>query len=262
MQQTIATLFQLKRHLGIPPDDATHDDRLLTALRAAASHLERETHRGLSPRLATVRHVPLTAYADEIALRGDLLSLTGVTDADGPVPLDEITVEPGTGVGTLLRRTTGGFAWGTDGIQVTGVWGWHDHPSRMWLPSGDVVTGADLLAADTTLSVGDADALMSDNHPPRFTVGVLLRLDAEFLTVEAVDATTDTLTVARGVNGTVPADHLAGTGIEVYRPPYDVTMSVLSLAAWLYRQPDIPGDTTIPADVLGAVVRLRRLTVA
>jgi hypothetical protein len=262
MQQTIATLYQFKRHLGVPPADTTQDDRLLAALRAAASHLERETHRGLSPRLATVRHVPLTAYADEIALRGDLLSLAGVTDADGPVPTHEITVEPGTGVGTLLRRTTGSFAWGTDGVRVTGVWGWHADPAAMWTPSGDTVTAADLLAADTTLSVSDADALMSDDQTPRFAVGALLRLDAEYVAVEAVDAVADALTVARGVNGSVPAEHLTGTVIEVYRPPYDVLMSVLALAAWLYRQPDAPNVTPVPVDVLGAVVRLRRLTVA
>jgi len=262
MQQTLATLYQFKRHLGIPPDDSTQDDRLLSALRAATAHLERETHRQFTPHVATVRHVPLTAYADEIALRGDLLSLATVTDADGAVPTNEITIEPGTGVGTLLRRTTGGFAWGADGIHVSGVWGWHDDPAAMWLPSGDTVTDSDLLAADTTLSVADADALMSDNQTPRFAVGALLRLDTEFVTVEAVDAATNTLTVARGVNGTTPTDHTVGTTVEVYRPPYDVVMSALALAAWLYRQPDVPTATSVPADVLGAVVHLRRLTVA
>lgn len=261
MQQTIATLFQFKRHLGIPPDDATQDDRLLAALRAAAAHLERETHRQFTPHVATVRHVPLTAHADEIALRGDLLALTGVTDADGPVPLDEIQVEPGTGVGALLRRTTGAFAWGRDGVQVSGVWGWHDHPAHMWVLAQDGLT-ATLFDADPTLSVGDADAVMSDNQTPRFTVGALLRVANEFVTVLAVDADTDRLQVARGVNGTASARHDVGALLEIYRPPYDVVMSVLALAAWLYRQPDAPTMTRVPADVLGAVVQLRRLTVA
>jgi hypothetical protein len=262
MQQTLATLYQFKRHLGIPPDDTTQDDRLLAALRAAAAHLEREAHRQFTPQVAAIRHVPLTAHADEIALRGDLLTLTGVTDANGPVPLDEITVEPASGVGTLLRRTTGAFAWGPDGVRVTGVWGWHDNPDKMWVLANDGLVGT-MFETDPNVLVGDADALMSDNQTPRFAVGALLRVGGtEYLTVLAVDPETNWLTVARGVNGTDSVRHEIGELLEIYRPPYDVLMSVLALAAWLYRQPDAPTVTAVPADVLRAVLHLRRLTVA
>ena len=261
-EQTIATLHQFKRHLGVPTDDSTQDDRLLAALRAAANHLERETHRNFTPQVATIRHVPLTAYADEIALRGDLLALTAVTDANGSVSLEEIEIEPGDGVGTLLRRTTGAFAWGTNGVNVTGVWGWHDAPENMWVMTDDTVTTSTLFTGVNTVTVGDADALMSDNQTPRFSAGALLRIDEEFMTVEAVDTENNVLTIRRGSNGSASVTHSIGTWVEVYRPPYDVLMSVLALAAWLYRQPDAPTVTTVPADVLNAVVHLRRLTVA
>jgi hypothetical protein len=168
---TLATLFQFKQHLGIDPTDTTEDGRLLDALRAATAHLHRETRRQFIPRWAAMHHIPLTAYPDEVALRDDLLELRTVTDAAGTVPLDSISAHPTVGVIALLRRTDGPFAWGDDGVFVTGVWGWHDQPSEMWQQTGDTVADNPLTESAGIVTVTDADATMSDGLTPRFSVG-------------------------------------------------------------------------------------------
>jgi len=261
MQDTIATLTAFKRHLNIPAATTAEDDRLLTALRAAAAYLEREAARALTPRVAARPHEQLSNNPAEVLLTDDLLELTAVTDADGAVPPGEIKTHPAHGVISRLRRTGGAFAWGQAGVTVTGVWGWHDDPSTMWAATGDSVQNAPLSAAATTVTVTDADATMSDGETPRFAVGALLLLGAEFVRVVAVDDEANTLTVERGVNGSTAAEHAQYSAILQYRPPYDVLAGVLALAAWLYRSPD--GPTILPPPgIVRAAVALRRIAVA
>lgn len=258
---TLATLYQLKRHLGIPQDNAADDDRLLTVLEAAARHVERETGRRFVPYVASIAHDLDALFDSELLLNADLLQLIRVTDGDGDIPLDDVTMLP-PGCPASLLRVDGVFTWDGsphDAVTVTGVWGWHDEPLNLWQPTGDLVLNAVFSANDTALTVGDADAPYADGQTPRFSVGALLNIEDEFVRVLDVDTATNTLTVRRGAQGSTAFAHAQGTPISVYRPPFDVLMTVLQVAAWFYRQPDAPQP--IPRDVVGAMVALRRAMV-
>lgn len=261
--RTIATLYQFKRHLVIPPDVTTDDDRLLTALQAATRHIERESGRRHLPYYASYTQDADPRHPSELLLTRDLLELESVTDAGGPVNLDDITIIPPGGPGALLQLN-GYFLW--DGsphnaVTVTGVWGWHSAPLTMWQNTGDTVNQSTFADDDTQLSVSDADATYADGLTPRFSVGNLLQVGAEFMRVLAVDAATDTLTVERGAQGTTATTHLQGSPISVYRPPYDVLMTVLAVATWFYRAPDQSPAAPIPTEVVGAMLALRRAVV-
>jgi hypothetical protein len=261
MQDTIATLSALRRYLNIPLTNTADDDRLLAALQAATAYLERETARSLSPQITAHNHEPLSSNPAEVYLCDDLLELQGIADADGAIPLNDVESYPATGVITRLRRINGTFNWGGGGVTITGVWGWHDDPTTLWALTGDSVEDAPLSASATTMTVTDADAPMSDGLTPRFSVGALLLVDNEFMRVVGVDGTANTLTVERGVNGSTATEHPQYTAILQYRPPYDVLISVLTLAAWLYRAPDGPA-TDLPLGVVCATAALRRIAVA
>ncbi|MEM6281176.1 MAG: phage head-tail connector protein [Chloroflexota bacterium] len=259
---TIPTLFQFKRHLGIPESNTAQDDRLLATLEAASRHVERYTGRRFLPYRATITHDLLPVCPNELLLTEDLLQLISVTDADGPIDTDDITLLPADGPASLLR-INGLFAWDSPErtADVTGVWGWNETPLDMWQDTGDAVNDLSLSSAATTITVGDADAVYADGVTPRFAVGALLNIEDEFVRVLSVDAVANTLSVERGAQGTTAIAHSLGTPIQVYRPAFDALITVLRVAAWLYRAPDTSPDNTIPPEVAHLLAGLRRVGV-
>lgn len=108
------------------------------------------------------------------------------------------------------------FYGGRRAVKVTGVVGWHRQYAAAWEDSGDT-TQAELAAAATSVTVGNADGAGQMGLTPRFEVGQLLRIDSEFMAVTAVNTSTNVLTVVRGCNGTTAASHAAGTRVDVWR---------------------------------------------
>jgi len=140
---------------------------------------------------------------------------------------------------------------------ITGIWGYHESwgspPSPAWQDSQDTLqSGID--AATATLSVSGVDGMDLHGTTPRFKVGQLLRIDDEYVYVEAKDTALDTLTVRRGVNGTTAAAHDSTTTIYVYMPMMDIVRTTRRLAAWLYHQKDAPYQEKVAIPELGEVV--------
>lgn len=265
MQNTLATVFQFKRHLGIPTNTTHDDDRLLTVLAAAYAHITHETGRHYIPYVAAIPHDVVPLLPNELILADDLLELTALRDASGEIDPAQVTIHPmQPDPGSVLYHPTGRFVWDNNpkrAVTVTGVWGWHNTPHAMWLATGDSVQVA-IDAAATAVSVGDASAPYADGVTPRFCVGMVLRVGDEFLRVAAVDTTANLITVERGVQGTTAVPHDAGTALAVYRPPYSVLITVMQLAAWYYREPDRAALAEIPNQVVWTLLGLRRITVA
>ena len=260
---TLATLYQFKRHLGIPPDNTAQDDRLLTALGAAVQHMERETGRRYLPYVASYAQDVNPRRPSELVLTHDLLQLESVADVGGTLDADDVLLLPPGGPASVLSLN-GVFLW--DGgperaVTVSGVWGWHDDPLHMWQATGDTLDQTILNTNDTQMTVQDADATYADGQTPRFSVGSLLEMSGEYLRVLAVDTAANVLTVERGAQGTTAFTHLQGTPIDVFRPPYDVLMTALEVAAWFYRQPDSATPSDVPPAVVGAMHSLRRAVV-
>lgn len=254
------TLHQLRRHLGLAPDDTADDDRLRAALAAACDQIERLAGRRFSPLWAARRHDP--AAPDELLLDADLLELAALTGGDGvSMPLAGVRQLPAMGPASVLRLARG-QAWPGDwresGVIVTGVWGWHPTWETAWRASQDSAQTA--LAADATaLTVADAGGADAAGETPRFQAGHLLRIGDECLRVQAVDAAADQLTVMRGAQGTAAAAHPPGTAILVYQPPAEAAALALRWAAWLYHEPD--SAAAPPGDLLAAAAGLRRVRV-
>ncbi len=245
---TIATLYQLRRYLGLASADPDDDDRLLSSLQSASAEIERLANRSFNPRLATLQHSVNLSDATELLLDDDLLELSTLVNGDGnSIGSGDILTIPGGDSPISVIRLTGGnaFVWDETPVQavsVTGIWGWHSRPSQMWRDSADSVQDNPLSSSTSTLTVSDADGVDGVNESPRFQIGQLLRIEDEYLRVLDVDTAANTLTVLRGVNGTTAASHVQNTDIDTYQPPPDVGDLVVRWAAWIYRQPDAFDD--------------------
>lgn len=244
---TLVRLDQLRAHLGFDAGQTADDDRLRLALAAAAAALERAAGRRFEPRRESLRH---EGGGRLLILADDLLTVEAVIDGAGCILGPEAVEALPTGAGSfsLLRRVDGERFRAP--VTVTGIWGWHDRRAEAWLP-----TGATLV--DDPLSV---DALtLTASAAVGFEAGHLLRIGAEYVRVESVAGAA--LTIARGVNGTTPADHLAGSVIVRYVPPAEVMALCLRWAAWLYREADQPLGAAAPPALLASLAGLRRLVV-
>ena len=232
----LATLDELRRHLGLRADETDDDPRLLAAIDAASADLERDCGRRFEPRFAVIGHT-LEAADDALSLSDDLLVLTALTDEHGPIPLDTVNRVPAQGPAALLRLT-GGRSFAGE-VEASGWWGWHDDPAAMWTPTG-MATADDPLHADSALvTVTDASA---------FSPAHLLRIEAELVRVQSVDTALHQLTVLRAQQGTDAASHAQGAAIDAYAPPPNVRDHVLRRAAWLARRSEpLPDSLRTPA---------------
>lgn len=256
---TIATLYELRQHLGFDPTDTVEDARLMAALQAATQTIERRTRRSFMPRLATIRHDVDLHDVTELLLRDDLLELVQLINGDGTdISLNDVLILPG-GVLRLMNGQALTFlSTPAQAILVQAIWGHHTDYADAWLDSGDTVQNNPFSATETELSVSDADGTGSVQ---RFQVGQLLRIGSEYLRVTTVDTFTDTLTVKRGANGTTAFEHAASVQIEIYQPPSDVRDLCLRWTAWLYRSPDSM-EKDMPKSLFNGLYSLRRIRVA
>jgi len=270
-----ATLYQIRQYLELATDETGNDTLLARFAYLSSRFLESKkiTGRKFYPSVETRRFdVPAN---DWLNVGRDLLSITTLTNGDSTVidfsnffvepyntyPKTAIVLNRGTGI---WWRVTADGEW-RKVIQVAGLWGYHDDYGNAWIDSDDAVAdAAGINASVTSITVTDADGTASDLDSPRFQVGHLIRIESEYLDVQAVNTSTNVLTVKRGVNGSTAATHALSTQIDVFRPIDNIQMAAMRLAVWRYRQKDVNSfDRTtilgagiaitpaaIPADVL------------
>ncbi|MDQ7026659.1 MAG: hypothetical protein Q9P01_06735 [Anaerolineae bacterium] len=256
----LATLYIMRRHLGFADSDTAEDARLLAALEAASTTIERRTRRHFTPRIATLPHSINRQNVRDLMLNDDLLELQSLTNGDGT----SINISNAIVLSSSAIRLSDGTAFiysdtPEDAVFVTGIWGYHPDWTTAWADSGDSVQDSPLSAVATTITVNDVDAANTDGTP-RFQVGQVLRIETEYVRVLAADTTLNTLTVARGINSTTAASHVNGTAIDIYQPPMDVVTLCLRWALWLYKEPDAPA-WNMPPVLLDTLDGLRRISV-
>ena len=149
-------------------------------------------------------------------------------------------------------------------VRVTGRWGYRTrYADDAWQLSGDSVQDAGGIDVSvTTVTVADADGADWRQLTPRFSPGQLIRIEDEYLRIDAVDTATNELTVRRGVNGTTAAAHANGTAIDTYTPDDRIVRGVARQAGLMYArrgaydisQSDAMGGQTIyPQDLLAGL---------
>lgn len=267
---TYATLTDIRTRQGLAAADTGDDTRLLAKLRAATAQIERYTGRHFCPVLATRK---FDWFSPKLLLfRGlDLLELTSVTNGDNTAVAAQAMISLGGVQGSIygieLDPALDFFRYATTktrAISVTGVWGWHDDYANAWKPAGEnVVT---MTSNATTFTAASATGTDGWGLLPRFQVGQLIQLDAEYMHVGGVSG--NTVTVIRGANGSTAAAHSASsTPIYSYVPPVDISEICLRWAAWLYKQEDAGdysgitgskqmGSLSVPPDLPADLMRL------
>jgi len=238
-----ATLSDTRRYLGLTAAQTGDDDLLLVLLAAASRLIDQYTGRRFYPARQT--HAYPAGDPGCLLLRDDLLGLHSLTNGDGStIPAAAYHLAPSgapVSAAVLLDRTQAAFTHDgdpIDAIEVDGTWGYHPAWPDAWIASGDSVQDDPLASSATALTVDDADAPTITGYGTRFAVGQIVRIEDEYLHVLAINTSTNTLTVARGVNGTTAASHAQATTIDVYAPPADIQQVCLRVVSWLYKQKD------------------------
>jgi len=203
----------------------------------------------------------------ELHLDHPVLTVTSLVDGTGTAlaPTDYRLLSSQGGSCTTydrIRRVSG--SWSStngdymDAIQITGVWGYHAAYGQAWGDSRDAVEDTGGIHANVTvITVGDADSADDTAWTPRFCPGQLLKIEAEYLTVEAVNTTTNVLTVRRGQRGSAAAAHAKDTPLYIWRPDALVQRAANRWLALVYarrgqfQQVTYDGLTTVefPADI-------------
>jgi hypothetical protein len=151
----------------------------------------------------------------------------------GP-PYNRIEIKADSGDSLSYNGTT------QKAITLTGIWGWHDDWANAFEASGDtIMDSSGITSVATTITVAAADGSDAWGITPRFDADELHKIESEYLWVTMVSAaTTNTLTVVRGVNGSTATSHAKTTPIYVYKPPQDVVKHITRWVMFLYDQKD------------------------
>lgn len=252
-----------KRYRGIAVTETADDARIRLMCRYASAQWDRMTRRPCWPEKKT-RYYDLMNSRVLNLNDADLLAITSLTDSSGNTlvegtdvlayplsgpPYNRIEIKLDSGESLNYSGTT------QKAITLAGIWGWHDTWASAFEASGDTVLDTSgLTAAATSITVSDADGADAWGVTPRFDADVLLKIEDEYLWVTTVTAaTTNTLTVVRGVNGTTAATHAKTTPISVYKPPQDMAKHIQRWVTFLYDQKDTGQFETITYPEAGVV---------
>ncbi len=258
---TIATLDDLRRHLNLSAADTDSDQDLLRSLQEASQLIESLTQRRYCPLLQT-RTIPRDpANLRELILPDDMLELRSISAGGGSLDPADIRLLPrDRDVPASVLQLANGASFNVDDnteteVSIDGVWGWHDRWTQAWRASGDAIGRNMLDATTTTINVNDTAGSDMDGYSPRFQVGHLLRIDAEYLRVTAIDRASHRLTILRGVQGTVAVTHRLGATIETYTPALAIRDLTVRYAELMMKSMGF-----LERDSTPLLERMRRLT--
>lgn len=141
-------------------------------------------------------------------------------------------------------------------ISITGTWGYHRDYANAWTLTDELTAGID--AEETALPIADADAGDGRLIGDLYSYGTLIRVDDEMMLVLEVNASTNDLTVQRGVNGSTAVAHLIDAEVEIFEVEDPIRRVTARQAALLYarrgafeaQQIEGFGVTTYPQDLL------------
>lgn len=228
----LATLEQAKREAKTSSDQDGSYAYLTQALMFVSDRIE--AMRGyFEPRRETVYFDacldPVSPDGRTLTLSQPLVELYGVTLGDGTaMSLDDIRLNPRAQTPVrelIIANQSNSFLDWTDiaeqSIAVTGAWCYRTEYAReAWSTASTLSAGIN--TAVTTITPASVAP---------FSVGHLLKIDSEYLRVTAVAAST--LTVERGVNGTIAAAHDSADVIYTFVPQPIITRAALRWASFL-----------------------------
>lgn len=257
----LITLAQVKRYCGIPTL-FTDDDALLTRMIIDAEQwAEKTTQRSFRPIIET----RLFDWQDSYALyfNDDLVEAITVTNGDSSstvIPLTEFVYLPRRAYpkyAVMVERGSA-YIWQYDdtpegALSIKAAWCCHDDWANAWVDSLDEVEDiGGINASVTTITVTNVDGANVNTETPRFSAGMLIKIESEWMEVTAAtNAVTDTLTVKRASLGSTAATHAKDTKIYTFQAHRGVIGALMAYVHWRYNQKNNRADygSEIPADV-------------
>lgn len=220
-----ATLPALRQAVGILSADTSADADLSGVLQDTSRLIDRTCGRHFYATVGTRVYDATSAYCLEIP-NADILSISALaTDYDGDGvyeqawlaadyelgPLENAYASPPEPFWKVQRTYLGqwyfpiGYRYGSRAISITGRFGYFYQLTDSQATASQIVS-----TSATTFTASSAVP---------FEAAQTLTLDAEQMTLLAIDATTKVCTVTRGINGTTAALHGAATPIYVHEWP-------------------------------------------
>lgn len=218
------TVAKLKAYKDTTSTLTASDGLFLDFIRQVSREIEDISNRLFYPRIE-LHYFDIPRRSYDLNFDHDLLEVTTLTNGDGIVigptnyklyplndtPKRKLTLLP---IQYAWQYSTNGTPFGA--ISLNGVWGYHDDYGNAWKD-----TGATLSAAISTTG-----ATTATTQTGLVFAGDLLKIGTEFFYVSAVTigSPNDTLTIARGVNGSTAATQLIDAVIYRWDPGTHIDM--------------------------------------
>jgi hypothetical protein len=235
-----ATLDEFKHYAtdrGGEISAATADDTVIERiLRAASRYMDSKTGRQFTPFVET-RYFDVPT-GDEIDPRTlnmdeDLLEVISLKNGDGiTITSTDYNLRPknSSPASGIRLKDNSSYTWASDSygdihdvIEVTGIWGFHNHYSKAWLLATTAAEAMDV--SETGFDVTDGSG---------FVTGDIIRFDNEIGYVASVAS--NTLTITRGENLSTAATHLTAINVYIWQPMDEVKNAVLEIANTAYKR--------------------------
>ena len=233
---------------GADESDPDDDANKVIWIAAASSVIQSQCGRSFEPYRETVLYDAISGAALDFDPGHWLLEMETLTNGDSTEITSSQYVLRGRGYPKyqIELLTSTGVIWTynddpQEAISIDAIWGYHEDYANAWIDTGDTVQDDPLSSSATTLTVVDNDGL-DGRYRTRFGAGMLIKIEDEYLRVQAVSTAAETLTVKRGVNGTTAAEHAQNTPIYSFAPMEDIEQACVLLVAWMERQPGSPGE--------------------
>ncbi len=123
--------------------------------------------------------------------------------------------------------------YGPQYASITGVWGYNTDYANAWL-TVETLAAAITTTTATTFTVIDVDGDNSLGESPRLSAGNVIQIDSEWMNVISTDITTNSVTVVRGVNGSMAAAHLIDAPVSVWQTDLSVVRLVTRQVCSIY----------------------------
>lgn len=270
----LTTLSKVRSDLSKGGGDfpTTDDDDLARMINDAGDIISRETNRDFVPIRETRE---FDARGENITSRDlfmpldDLVEVVTLTNGDGTtISSSDFLLRPSNiyPKHSIVLKSSASITWvftddWEEAITLDGYWVNHQNWPNAWVSTNDTVQDNPLDDSSTTLTV-NATAGLDARNRTRFEVGMLIRVETEYMLIVDIDDGT-TLTVIRGIRGTTAASHVQTTVIDSFAIQGDIEQACTSLVVYLYRNAPLSGervqlsgaDVVLDTDIPNAVAR-------
>jgi hypothetical protein len=221
---------------NVPTPNVIDDGVVRQLLLTASRYLDYKTGRRFDPHVATRYYsVPSAEDGDprELVLDSDLLEVLSITNGDGSsIASTEYILRPRneSPYRRIRLKDTSTYYWALDAaggaydvIAVSGIWGFHSRYADAW---ETITTAAEAMdASETGYDVTSGSG---------FVLGDLIRFDNEIAYISSVSD--NTLTIARGANGSTATTHLTGIDVKVWRFADEIKNATIEIANNAYHR--------------------------